>query len=278
MTLRLHASTVHRPQAVKSDSPQPARPLGCHARQAPCSFSLRSHGAVVPGPETGNARASTRHPLPVLAARSEDLWSIADMHASVFHTQKRLWWPLLKLEMVLGLHISCLPEAQEQFGRYCCLFMTEPSPRSRSHTLTPLLSRLLPAPVREDSAVSHEVLGVVVIDATGVNLPPRRPRPGAQRKVARKHMAYLSNLAVMKDRRRSGLGMLLVAAGEERARAWGCRSMALHVEAGNLQALALYTRAGYRRVGTQPRWQALLELRREPLVLLMKRLPPQDRP
>lgn len=91
-------------------------------------------------------------------------------------------------------------------------------------------------------------------------------------------MAYLSNLAVMKDRRRSGLGMLLVAAGEERARTWGCRSMALHVEAGNLQALALYTRAGYRRVGTQPRWQALLELRREPLVLLMKRLPPQDRP
>lgn len=76
---------------------------------------------------------------------------------------------------------ACLPEAQEQFGRYCCLFMTEPSPRSRSHTLTPLLSRLLPAPVREDSAVSHEVLGVVVIDATGVNLPPRRPRPGAQR-------------------------------------------------------------------------------------------------
>lgn len=52
-------------------------------------------------------------------------------------------------------------------------------------------------------------------------------------------MAHLSNLAVAPSAQRRGLGRRLLAAAEEQAAAWGCRSVALHVDPTNTAAVAV---------------------------------------
>ncbi|HTW92358.1 MAG TPA: GNAT family N-acetyltransferase [bacterium] len=58
---------------------------------------------------------------------------------------------------------------------------------------------------------------------------------------------YLANMAVFPEYRRNGLGSLLLADAESRARQQGCNRLALDVEAENRDAIRLYERAGFVR-------------------------------
>ena len=58
---------------------------------------------------------------------------------------------------------------------------------------------------------------------------------------------YLANMAVYPEFRRQGLGRMLLADAEQRARELGCRRLALDVETENLEAVRLYEHCGFRR-------------------------------
>jgi GNAT superfamily N-acetyltransferase len=64
--------------------------------------------------------------------------------------------------------------------------------------------------------------------------------------------AYLRLLLVADGRQSEGLGAALLAGGERRARAAGCRHLALLVTASNRRARTFYSRHGYRSIGTLP--------------------------
>lgn len=57
---------------------------------------------------------------------------------------------------------------------------------------------------------------------------------------------YLSNLAVLAEYRRQGIGQRLLDACEQRAREWGFSELYLHVLENNHSAKAFYLHAGYR--------------------------------
>lgn len=60
---------------------------------------------------------------------------------------------------------------------------------------------------------------------------------------------YISNVAVAADARRRGVGGALVAALLSRARELGLAFVTLEVRRGNLAAIALYSKLGFRPVG-----------------------------
>ncbi len=68
------------------------------------------------------------------------------------------------------------------------------------------------------------------------------------------HTAYLRLLLVAEGRQSRGAGATLLARAEGKARAAGCRHMALLVTATNQRARRFYERAGYRRVGDLSRF------------------------
>jgi ribosomal protein S18 acetylase RimI-like enzyme len=64
--------------------------------------------------------------------------------------------------------------------------------------------------------------------------------------------AYLRLLLIADGKRSRGVGAALLAEGERRARASGCRHLVLLVTTTNRRARAFYTRHGYRHVGSLP--------------------------
>ncbi len=73
------------------------------------------------------------------------------------------------------------------------------------------------------------------------------PAPGARSGWVNPGEYYLANMAVFPEFRRQGLGRLLLADAEARARRQGCSRLALDVEAENRDAVRLYERAGFVR-------------------------------
>ncbi len=59
----------------------------------------------------------------------------------------------------------------------------------------------------------------------------------------------IDNLAVRPDRRRAGIGMILIRIALDRARRGGARQALLEVRASNLAARMLYEKNGFRRIG-----------------------------
>jgi ribosomal protein S18 acetylase RimI-like enzyme len=68
---------------------------------------------------------------------------------------------------------------------------------------------------------------------------------------------YLRSLAVEPSRRGGGIGTLLMAAVEDRARDAGARCLALDVAGKNRDARRLYERLGMTVLGESPRWFGL---------------------
>ena len=66
--------------------------------------------------------------------------------------------------------------------------------------------------------------------------------------------AEIANLAVRTDRRRTGIGQLLVEAAIAAATAGGARTVYLEVRESNVAARALYQRHGFTAVGTRPKY------------------------
>ena len=65
---------------------------------------------------------------------------------------------------------------------------------------------------------------------------------------------YISNVAVRPDRRRQGIADALLDALETRARALMLSFLTLEVRAGNVPAVALYEKHGYRVVGRRKKY------------------------
>lgn len=59
-------------------------------------------------------------------------------------------------------------------------------------------------------------------------------------------IAYISNVAVRERYRRKGIAKRLIAKAEAKAKAWGCRAIALHCDLKNPGATTLYTSQGFR--------------------------------
>ena len=66
--------------------------------------------------------------------------------------------------------------------------------------------------------------------------------------------AEIANLAVRGNRRRSGIGWVLVEAAIAASTAGGARTVYLEVRESNAAARALYQRLGFVAVGTRPRY------------------------
>ena len=66
------------------------------------------------------------------------------------------------------------------------------------------------------------------------------------------HSTYLHLLLVAESHQSRGLGALLLARGEQRARKSGCRHMIFLVTKSNRRARAFYERHGYTHVGDLP--------------------------
>jgi ribosomal protein S18 acetylase RimI-like enzyme len=62
-------------------------------------------------------------------------------------------------------------------------------------------------------------------------------------------LARLYSIATAAAARGRGIGARLLAAAEQAAHARGCRALRLEVRVDNAAAIALYERAGYRRIG-----------------------------
>ena len=81
---------------------------------------------------------------------------------------------------------------------------------------------------------------------------------------------WLASMAVAEDRRRQGIGHVLVAASEQVVRDWGFRRTALHVFADNEAAKALYDREGFHEVAARKQhWMQWLSQRDQ---ILMSRM------
>jgi ribosomal protein S18 acetylase RimI-like enzyme len=87
-------------------------------------------------------------------------------------------------------------------------------------------------------------------------------------------VAYISNVAVAPAARRRGVARAVMAEAEALARAWGCRSAALHCNPKNAAAWALYRALGYRPTVQEPPWAPLLNQRPgDRCFLMVKRFP-----
>ncbi|KAJ6792520.1 uncharacterized protein M6B38_383265 [Iris pallida] len=115
------------------------------------------------------------------------------------------------------------------------------------------------------------VSGILTVDTIADFLP--RKGPFRQRRTG---VAYISNVAVRESERRKGVGKLLIAKAEAKARSWGCRSVALHCDANNLAAVRLYKGQGYRiiRVPEQAKWPQPKTAPNVEFDLMMKLLSP----
>ncbi len=69
---------------------------------------------------------------------------------------------------------------------------------------------------------------------------------------------YISNLAVLPQSRRQGVGKQLLFACEELVRQWEYNRIYLHVLDDNTPARRLYAKAGYYRVDSPVHWSGLL--------------------
>jgi ribosomal protein S18 acetylase RimI-like enzyme len=300
-----HGAPAPRAPARAAPRRAPPRPSRCSA--APANVAEASSSAVDYAPRA--AAPAARPALAALApaaaavrpaaADGADDWEVAEAHCAAFYPGARapLWGPLLRLDRVVSLRMGRergagrgRGAAAAAGGEFACLVADAGGSRGGAAAPAPLgvdlgplvgpaARWLLPAAALEGAARAGAapLAGAVVIDQFLDFVPPRAARAGGGRRAS---LAYLSNLAVAPDQRRRGLGLRLVRAAEAAAAAWGCRAVALHVCPSNAAAVALYTAAGYRAVeaGRQPAWQARLEGRAAPLVLMLRRLPRGEAP
>lgn len=70
--------------------------------------------------------------------------------------------------------------------------------------------------------------------------------------------AYIASLAVKAEHRGKGIGRRLLRWGVSRARMFGCRRVGLHVFESNVNAVSLYSSAGFRPVRRVGHWEGLI--------------------
>ncbi|BAF10360.1 GCN5-related N-acetyltransferase 4, chloroplastic [Oryza sativa Japonica Group] len=171
-------------------------------------------------------------------ARLEDCWEVADTHCSSFFPDYTF-----PLDLVLRIdrYIALLSGFSVPPGcMRTCLVAVNSNSLSRSISIE--CGDLRDADFQEKHGLSKaSIAGILTVDTVADYLPRRGPL-----KQRRTGIAYIANVAVRKEERRKGIAKMLVAEAEERAKSWGCRSMALHCDVNNIAALRLYKNLGYK--------------------------------
>ncbi|KAL6980359.1 GCN5-related N-acetyltransferase 4, chloroplastic [Sarracenia purpurea var. burkii] len=85
------------------------------------------------------------------------------------------------------------------------------------------------------------VAGILTVDTVADFLPRK-----GQLRQRRTGIAYISNVAVRERFRRKGIAKKLITKAEAKARAWGCRAIALHCDLNNPGATKLYKGQGFK--------------------------------
>lgn len=212
-----------------------------------------------------------------------EYWNIADVHVATFYPEayRGVLGGLLQLDRVAALHTGYGLARRPETGRFVCLVAEDRAQPSSSPAARPLppWANLLPMPLKAlvggGGSSSHQgpaLMGAVVVDTFCVHVPERkRDENGVTRHYKRRGVGYISNLCVAPDSRRQGIGRALLDKCEQQARAWGCRSIALHVDLNNTSAYELYRRAGYKVAATEPPWVRYVEGRPGSRLVLMMR-------
>uniref|UniRef100_A0A383W7M9 N-acetyltransferase domain-containing protein n=1 Tax=Tetradesmus obliquus TaxID=3088 RepID=A0A383W7M9_TETOB len=145
------------------------------------------------------------------------------------------------------------------------------------------LSRMVERPVWPGLGASFQDLGIVgvaQVDSFGDIIPPRTlnaSRDGAVGWVKREGFAYISNVAVAPQLRRSGIAQRLMAEAESLAATWGCSKAGLHCNPSNQPAMALYRRLRYKNGPLEAPWMPYLQGRApDRCYLMLKRIRQQQ--
>jgi ribosomal protein S18 acetylase RimI-like enzyme len=96
--------------------------------------------------------------------------------------------------------------------------------------------------------IARAEAGGPVVGFVGTRAQPGVPRSG----VDGTGVLEIVGLAVDPAHRRAGIGRALVRAAARSARARGLDRVVLHVSTGNVEAIALYTREGFRKAQRLP--------------------------
>ncbi|KAL8551517.1 hypothetical protein ACS0TY_000569 [Phlomoides rotata] len=174
----------------------------------------------------------------VREARIEDCWEVAETHCSSFFPEYS--FPLdfvLRIDRLVGMLFGfSIPKGCK---RTCLVAVTGSSNEdsffigSDDFKIGGLDGRF--------SLNKGYVAGILTVDTVADFLP--RKGPLRQRRTG---IAYISNVAVRERYRRKGIAKRLIAKAEAKAKAWGCRAVALHCDLKNPGATTLYTSQGFR--------------------------------
>ncbi len=158
-------------------------------------------------------------PIIIRPAKFEDLRDLTEVLAySFYHFPKPLGWVYSLLK--LGIYEDLRGRLRSHTPLYCCLVAL---------TL--------------DSSVELSIVGTVEI---AIRYPSVWSLDS--------QYPYISNLAVMPNYRRQGIGKKLLAKCEQVALNWGYQETRLHVLKDNDSAKQLYFRQGYHIDLSQPAW------------------------
>ena len=159
--------------------------------------------------------------------------------------------PLSSSYRVAGCRYVCLVA-------HCDVFEEEAPINEENSLMTSMLRSLYPTEFRAgivENPCVRGIYGAMNVDTTGRFIPrlflvvngggTKRQRPQG--------CAYFSNLSVLPNVRRRGIGSSLIREAERMSTEWGCWGAALHCRRDNSGAYRLYTKQGYAEVEGAPR-------------------------
>ncbi|PKI56365.1 hypothetical protein CRG98_023250 [Punica granatum] len=172
-----------------------------------------------------------------VSARLEDCWEVAETHCSSFFPEYS--FPLdfiLRIDRILAMVVGfSVPSGCKRTCLVAVIGSSADEPLLGNEDL-----RIGGLDARFSLNKGY-VAGILTVDTVADFLPRRGPL--RQRRTG---TAYISNVAVREKFRRRGIAKRLIAKAEAQARAWGCRSIALHCDLNNPGALKLYREQGFK--------------------------------
>lgn len=195
-------------------------------RSSSVLYGVLSHkdapGPPVPPSDLEPLRGSTvssRGDFNLVEVTREDLEPAAKLCVQVFFGNDTSWW---KQSQLRRLYAEQLLDLTDKFNR-----------PSKS-----ILFKVTEMDARGEIIIGFAELSMCRGLRVCSNLPVLDERP------------VLSNLAVRENRRRRGIGSLLMKECEDAAQRWGFTEVVLQVEEDNREARALYQALGYRELFT----------------------------
>jgi len=150
----------------------------------------------------------------------------------------------LFLNCVFGLRYICLVAKSGMLKEEI-----EPVQVKDRSLLIAMLRNLYPTAISigiTDNPSERGIYGAMNMDTTGRFIPTLSIlESGKKRRKRPQGCAYFSNLSVLPNARRRGIGTSLIREAERLAKKYGCWGAALHCSPDNREAFRLYTKEGY---------------------------------